>query len=589
MGVSLHDGSCIDGGAPGPITIHLPGGTNFTWDELPPAGDLDYAFALERAILLLSPGCTTASKLPPNADNGPGTALNLWLGRLEELPSRLDLSFCGCGVVLYACGSGGCTGDNVRYMRHFAALGLNVIAPDTMASPSGAYPRARPLAPALSKHVSTDGYWCAAEIYSGDCIGSAAGGQRPACYGTSHALVLHDPAGWAAFYERVYTMRQRELDYVVERLEETFGASARLFLAGSSEGGMVAARYTHPSLERLNLVARIVTEWSCEFNYFVSCAAHADMATMPRVPVFNVLSTYDRFFGGQRGRDIMSADTSTWLAYYDADFAAGAASDAPFRSVASTISRAQSGYGAFPLTGSCASQMRSRGVKGASFTLDEPYHGGWAWSGSLIRALLQAFVAAPERAFQDGALFSYGGVSLPTGSLCQMALESQVVSATACRGLAGFIGLRSPDAYNGTRCGWRGQSIRPHFVSLDSTPRACVADRGAHAFTTYLDDRPTTWVVLVGLGLFAGLVSVGLLLRKTTRPRTSSQPGFDLAVATPPAAATVSAGAADGTAAIPPSPESRECRLTRTYSQLLSPMSSNRISSSSALSSEPSV
>ena len=212
--VSVHDGRCIDGGDATTIRIHFPpssGKRNFTWPPLAPAGSADYEFALERAIVIVSPGCSLQHGLPPNADNGPGTPRNLWLGRVHTMPVRLNVSSCGCGAAIFACGSGGCTGDNLRLMRELAAHGLTVISPDSMASPGPAsYPRRRPIVSDLT-HNS---YWCASEVYSGGCTGSAEGGAYPACFSSDASAILYDPAGWAALYERVYTMRARELDYV---------------------------------------------------------------------------------------------------------------------------------------------------------------------------------------------------------------------------------------------------------------------------------------------------------------------------------------------------------------------------------------
>ena len=106
---------------------------DFSWDPLPPAGAA-YSFALTSAIVVLSPKCAAASRLQPNADDGPGTERSLWIGRLSEAP-QLRLVGCGCGTAIYLSGSGGMTGDNLRYARHLAALGHSVLAPDTMAGP----------------------------------------------------------------------------------------------------------------------------------------------------------------------------------------------------------------------------------------------------------------------------------------------------------------------------------------------------------------------------------------------------------------------------------------------------------------------
>lgn len=346
--VSSHSGVCIDGAAQSSetIAIRFPPGSgkvDFAWGPLPAAGS--YQFALELAVLALAPGCVTAAGLLANADNGPGTATNLWVGRLSELPRPPSLTGCGCGAAILLSGSGGLTGDNLRYMRQFAALGYSVVAPDTMASPSAAYPRARPLVANLSKALrGRDTFWCANEVYSGGCVGSDTGGARPACFSSDATHVRYDPAGWAAFYERVYELRRRETDEVVSRFADTFGTPDRLLLVGNSEGAMVASRYTHRALSELNLTGRVLSAWSCEYNYFLSCDAHASLGA-PAVPVLSFLSSTDPFF-------------------------------APNASVAAGVARPDlpGAYGAWPLRGSCAWQMRQQGVPGAAIRLEQPFH-----------------------------------------------------------------------------------------------------------------------------------------------------------------------------------------------------------------------
>ena len=103
----------------------------------------------------------------------------------------------------------------------------------------------------------------------------------------------------------------------------------------------------------LGLAGRILTAWSCEYVYFVSCEAHADIGSdggggdgaASRVPVLNVLSHADPFFG-----------------------ATG--------SVASDVSAPGPGaYGDVP-TGSCAARMRKQGLRGGARHAVEC---GWRW------------------------------------------------------------------------------------------------------------------------------------------------------------------------------------------------------------------
>lgn len=51
-------------------------------------------------------------------------------------------------------------------------------------------------------------------------------------------------------YERVHAMRSQELDYAARHLDEAPGFSGRYAVAGTSEGGVAAARFTAPEGRR---------------------------------------------------------------------------------------------------------------------------------------------------------------------------------------------------------------------------------------------------------------------------------------------------------------------------------------------------
>lgn len=378
--ISHHNGTCIDGGGDATLSVRLPAGAgvDFAWPPLPPAGSDAYRFALERVLVVLAPGCVVSAGLTANADDGPGTRRSLWVGRLAELHAPPSLETCGCGAAIFLAGSGGLTGDNLRFMRHLAARGYSAVAPDPMASPAGggvvgAYPRHRDLVPRLSDSLKgRDTYWCADEVYRSGCRPAHEGGPYAGCFSSDSDNIVYDPAGWAAYYERVYSMRARELDFLLDSFGPTFGTPARLFLHGNSEGAMVASRYSHPKLRELHLAGRLLTAWSCEYNYFVSCAAHAQLAA-PSVPILNVVSVHDEFFAASA-------------------------------SIAARVAASPSGYGV-PPTGSCASQMRAQGVRGASIRLDQPYHDNLEQGGSLYRMAADRFLRNPVRA---GARWSVG-------------------------------------------------------------------------------------------------------------------------------------------------------------------------------------
>lgn len=447
--ISRHDGLCVDGSNRTPLRVRAPPGsgfTNFTFPALPEIGSAALSFAITRATLALAPGCVTSSGVSANADNGPGTRRNLWIGRVDEVPVLpLSLDTCGCGVAIFVGGSGGDTGDNLRYMRHLAANGYSTVAVDTMAgAPSGepnAYPRHRDSVPSVSRQVgATDTYWCANELFSDGCTSASQGGAYAACFSSNTRNILYDPAGWAGFYERIYTLRAREVDTLLNGFEETFGKPRRLFLQGNSEGAMVVARYSHPRLEQYGLAGRILTQYSCDYTYFVSCRARTRLGP-PVVPVLNMLSAEDPFFGSEAG------------------------------SIAADVAAGGSGWGDSPPSGSCAAQMRAQGVRGASIKQLQPYHDTVEQAGSLTRDLTTRFVRDPAGAFEHGVL-AFDGVSL-NGTLCKDEVRSGGVLSATCHSLEEYIRPRDPSTFDATKCGWASERVRPRFIGFDRVPPTC--------------------------------------------------------------------------------------------------------------------
>ena len=450
--ISRHNGSCLDGSSDVTLRVHLPpgSGNDFSWAPLASVGSAALSFVISKALLALAPGCVAPSAVSPNADSGPGTPRNIWVGRVDELTLPLALDKCGCGLAIFVSGSGGITGDNLRMMRHLAALGYSTVAPDTMAGApagsSGAYPRHREPVADLARQVGLrDSYWCANEVYTSSCPAASAGGAYPACFSSNAEHIRYDPAGWAAFYERVYSMRKLELDTLVEGFAGAFGTPGRLFLHGNSEGAMVASRYSHPLLEQLHLRGRILTAWSCEYVYFVSCRAHAAIGS-PNVPVLNLLSADDPFFAANS-------------------------------SIAAAVSRPGGGYGQRP-SGSCARQMRSQGVRGAAIKLLQPYHDTLEMTGSLYRHMLRRFLRDPRGAFDHRTLLSFGDAELPS-TLCDAEKLSDGVLSATCRSLEEYVTPQPASAYNSTRCGWSEERIRPQFLSFEHLPEQCITAAGA--------------------------------------------------------------------------------------------------------------
>lgn len=104
-------------------------------------------------------------------------------------------------------------------------------------------------------------------------------------------------------YERVHAMRSQELDYAARHLDEAPGFSGRYAVAGTSEGGVAAARFTAPDGRRES--GRILFSWPAEDNYHVvSHQTHIP----DDVPVLNIMSAEDKYF----------SRANPWLANPDA-------------------------------------------------------------------------------------------------------------------------------------------------------------------------------------------------------------------------------------------------------------------------------
>lgn len=92
-------------------------------------------------------------------------------------------------------------------------------------------------------------------------------------------------------YERIHAMRSAELAHAAARLGEVPGFDGRYVVAGTSEGGVAAARFQAPQDQAE--CARMIFSWPCEDNYHV--AAHRT-AIPQDMPVLNVMSAADKFF-----------------------------------------------------------------------------------------------------------------------------------------------------------------------------------------------------------------------------------------------------------------------------------------------------
>jgi len=196
--------------------------------------------------------------------------------------------------------------------------------------------------------------------------------QYPYCYSTHWDLVAGNRSAWGAYYEAVYNLRQAELDYAVAQMASahSYMFDKKVFLMGTSEGGMIAARYNNPTLDS-HLSGRFISSWSCEYNYFVSCEESAKICAdgcNKDVPVVSIVSSVDPYFGPQ----------SESVSYKVAE---------------TTGQYPQAGR----VTGNCFENMVSQGFSAAtSIVLPNSGHDQTIYYDNFIRMLFYVFLNAPD-------------------------------------------------------------------------------------------------------------------------------------------------------------------------------------------------
>jgi len=174
-------------------------------------------------------------------------------------------------------------------------LGYVVVIPDSQAQPAsmglkGAEGLLR------TGEIDTSNYCGDQMPYTGKC----GPWSRPFCYSTEpDDIVLNGPDRYGQYVERNYRIRQLELKSFVSKRKALIDAFAKVFLFGRSEGGMAASRFYHEDLHS-RLSGMILSGWSCEFNYFVSCPEHARICEGrcgTDLPILNLMGTRDVYFG----------------------------------------------------------------------------------------------------------------------------------------------------------------------------------------------------------------------------------------------------------------------------------------------------
>jgi len=189
--------------------------------------------------------------------------------------------------------------------------------------------------------------------------------SEPYCYSTRVVNVVNNSENYKQFVEGVYEIRKLEMDAFMDEASSLFTNFDRVFLAGNSEGAMAASRYHHADLDA-KLKGRILSAWSCNFNYFVSCPAHAQICgdqCNKDVPQLNLIGTEDEYFGAGDG------------------------------SVSSEVAAHEKGYGG-PITGSCKATYEAQAfTKATVVKFEGAGHGPQYWDDDTWRGAIADFIA----------------------------------------------------------------------------------------------------------------------------------------------------------------------------------------------------
>ncbi len=109
---------------------------------------------------------------------------------------------------------------------------------------------------------------------------------------TEDRLAYSSPVARDA-YEKIHAMRLAELKFAALQLKSAAWFNGSYVVAGTSEGGVAAARFSAEcgvAPEK----GKIIFSWSCEPNYFVDAPGNV---FYEKEPVLSVMSLNDKYFG----------------------------------------------------------------------------------------------------------------------------------------------------------------------------------------------------------------------------------------------------------------------------------------------------
>lgn len=271
--------------------------------------------AAEKAFVAVPKSCAELCKLSSNLVDGSGA--KHWLGRADYLEQQQGLadclSQCGLDWILFCHGSSGLMYGSWKWMVQLVSHGFGFIALDSFAHSKALKLRHKEAVPGLERLEWFHHFDIKRSVYGSNCSWSVEDGEFPFCYSTDAANVIANPDAWKEFYERLYLLRQRELDMWVASIPRYVSASKRLFFMGVSEGGMVAAKYWNRRLEE-RLAGRVILSWSCETNYFSTSKLLCEGRCSKRTPLLNLIGTEDEFFSSHKqsiSNQVASAGAST--------------------------------------------------------------------------------------------------------------------------------------------------------------------------------------------------------------------------------------------------------------------------------------
>lgn len=127
-------------------------------------------------------------------------------------------------------------------------------------------------------------HWLAAELNIATVV--------PDSMQTADRLTYTSPVS-RTDYEKIHAMRLEELVFAAAELMKAAWFDGRYLVAGTSEGGVSAARFCADGAAKPES-GKMIFSWSCEANYFVDAPGNV---FGPEEPVLSVMSLTDKFFG----------------------------------------------------------------------------------------------------------------------------------------------------------------------------------------------------------------------------------------------------------------------------------------------------